>query len=169
MLAEFFDCALSDQLTLRISVLELVLQRLTFALWQRLHESQGVLTADGGDNIIRWCTQELSDDGELVDVVLAWEQGLALQHFCEDTAGTPDVHLNIVLLPREHDLGRSVVSSRDVAGHLRVLNTGETKVADFQVTILVDEDVRGLQITMHDSRRMHIFETTLKVSALPLV
>lgn len=154
---------------MRVGVLELVLQRLALALWQRLHESQGVLTADGGNNIIWWCTQELGDDGELVDVIFAWEQRLALQHFCEDATSTPDIHLHVVLLPREHDLGRSVVSSGDVASHLRILDTGETEVADFQVTVLVHEDVRRLQVTVDNSRGVHIFETTLKLSALPLV
>ena len=89
--------------------------------------------------------RELGDDGELVHVVLAGEERLALEHLSEDAARTPDINLDVVLLPCEHDLRRSVVSGRDVTRHLRVLYTGETEVANLEIAVLVDEDVAGLQ------------------------
>ena len=94
-------------------------------------------------------------------MILSWEKRLPLQHLCKDTSRTPDVHLHVVFLPREHDLGRSVVSCRDVSSHLCILNAGQTEIADLQITVLVDKDVTGLQVAVHNSGRMHVFQTTL--------
>ena len=128
------------KLTLWIGVLEFIGEWLTLALRQGLHESQGlqildqafymfkrsthVLTTDGLDDIVWRRAQQLRDDGKLVDMVLAGEKGLPLKHLREDAPSAPDIHLHIVLLPGEHDLGGSVVPRGDVASHLGVLNTG---------------------------------------------
>jgi hypothetical protein len=64
-------------------------------------------------------------------------------------------------LPREHDLGRSVVSRRDIAGHLRVLDTCKTKVANLQVAVLVDENVGGFEVTVDNAGGVDIFQATL--------
>jgi hypothetical protein len=110
------------------------------------------------DDIVRRGSQQLGDDGELVDVVLAGEERLALEHLSEDAAGAPDIDLDVVLLPGEHDLGGAVVAGGDVAGHLGVLDAGEAEVADLQVTVLVDEDVAGLQVAVHDAGRVHVLQ-----------
>jgi hypothetical protein len=146
---------------LRVCVLELVLERLALALGQRLDESKGVLAADGADNIIWRRAEQFGDNGELVDVVLSREKGLALEHLGEDAACTPDVYLDVVLLPREHDLRRSVVSRRDIAGHLRVLDTCKAKVANLQIAVLVDEDVGGFEVTVDNAGGVYVFQTTL--------
>ena len=111
------------------------------------------------DNVVRRRAQELGDDGELVDVVLSGEQRLALEHLSEDAAGAPDVDLDVVLLPGEHDLGGTVVAGRHVAGHLGVLDAGEAEVADLEVAVLVDEDVAGLEVAVHDAGRVHVLES----------
>lgn len=110
-----------------------------------------VFTADGLDNIIWGSTQEFCDDGKLVDVVFSREKRLALKHLCKDTASTPDVDLNVVFLPCEHDLGRTVVAGGNVTGHLRILYTGQAEIANFQIAVLVYEDVAGLQITVNNT------------------
>jgi hypothetical protein len=124
-----------------------------------------VFTANGLDNIIWRGSEKLRDDGELVHVVLSGEQRLSLQHFCEDAACAPNVYLDVVLLPREHDLRCSVVPCGDVAGHLGVLYTGESEIANLEIAVLVDENVTRLQITMDDTRRVHVFKTALMMSA----
>ena len=94
-------------------------------------------------------------------MVLAWEQRLALQHLCEYTPCTPDVHFHIIFLPGEHDLRRSIVPRRYVPGHLWVLYAGKTEVADLQVAIFVHKDVAGLQVAVDDSGRVDVFKTSL--------
>lgn len=116
-----------------------------------------VLTGDGVDNIIWRGTQKLGDDGELIDMILSREQWLALQHLGEDTTRTPDINLDIILLPCEHNLRRSVVSRGNVSGHLRILDSCKTEVADLQVTILIYENVAGFEITMNNTCRVDIF------------
>ncbi len=94
-------------------------------------------------------------------MVLAGEQRLPLEHLGEDATGAPDVDLDVVLLPGEHDLGGAVVAGRDVARHLRVLDARQAEVADLQVAVLVDQDVAGFQVAMHDARRVHVFQASL--------
>jgi hypothetical protein len=148
---------------LRVGVLELVLERHAFTLGQRLDETQGVLAADGADNIIWGRAEQFSNDGELVDVVLSGEKRLALEHLGEDAACTPDIHLHVVLLPCEHDLRRSVVSGRDVTGHLRVLDAGKTEIANLQIAVLVDKDVGGLKVTVDNTGGVDVFQATLRI------
>ena len=98
-----------------------------------------------------------------MDVIFAGEERLALEHLGEDATGTPDVDLDIVLLPGEHNLRGAIVAGRDVAGHLWVLDAGQAKVADLEITILVDQDVAGLQVPVHDAGRVDIFQASLPI------
>ena len=93
-------------------------------------------------------------------MVLAREEWLALEHLCKDTSRAPDVHFHIVLLPGEHDLGGAVVARGDVAGHLGVLDAGETKVANLELAVCIDEEVAGLEVTVKHVRRVDILQTT---------
>jgi hypothetical protein len=97
----------------------------------------------------------------LVDVILSGEQRLALEHLSKDAASTPDINFNIIFLPGEHNLGGSVVSCRDITGHLRVLDSCKTKVANLKIAVFVDENVAGLEITVNNAGRVHVLETTL--------
>ena len=136
----------------------------SLSAWRRqTHPTQSyVLTRNGVHNIIGWGTQKFSDDGELVNMILPGEQGLALQHLGENTSRAPDINLDIILLPCEHNLWGPVVSRRDITSHLWVLDTCQAKVADFQITVLVHENVARLQITMNNTCRMNVFQTTLE-------
>lgn len=98
-------------------------------------------------------------------MVLAGEQRLPLEHLGKDASRTPDIHLNIVLLPGKHDFRCAVVARRDVARHLRILDAREAKVADFEVAVFVDEDVGGLEVAVDDARRVDIFQTALELLA----
>lgn len=122
--------------------------------------------------------------------VFAREQRLPLQHLRKDTSRAPDIDRDVILLPGEHDLRRAVVPCRDVARHLRVLYSGKAKVTNFQITILVHEDVARFlrrrreksgntkrvskryrlgrknityEITMDDTGRVHVFQATLYI------
>lgn len=71
-------------------------------------------------------------------MVLAREEGLALKHFRKDAPGAPDVDLDIVLLPGEHDLRSTVVSRRHIAGHLRILDASQAKITNLEIAVFVD-------------------------------
>ena len=116
-----------------------------------------VLTADCLDNIIWGSTQKFCDDRELVDMVFSGEKRLALEHLRKNTACTPDVYLHVVFLPCEHDLRGTVITGGNVTGHLGVLNTGQTEVANLQIAVLIDQDVAGLQVAVDNTSRMDVF------------
>lgn len=74
-----------------------------------------------------------------------------------------ETHLG-VHLEGEHDLGRAVPARRDILGHdtglfargaRRARAPREPKVAHLQVTIRVQEQVRGLQVAVDDVRAVH--------------
>ena len=98
-------------------------------------------------------------------MVLSWEKRLALEHLGENAPRTPDIYFDIVLLPCEHDLGGSVVSSGNIACHLGILYTSETEIADLEITVLVYEDIARLQVTVDNTSGVHIFQATLLESA----
>lgn len=103
-------------------------------------------------------------------MVLSGENGLALEHLGENAAGTPDIDLDVVLLPSEHDLGGAVVTSRDITSHLRILDAREAEIANLQVAVLVDQDVAGLQVTMNNTCGVDVFEAALSLKlVLPVI
>lgn len=95
-------------------------------------------------------------------MVLSREQRLSFQHLREDATRTPDIHLHIVLLPGEHNLGSPVVSCRHVAGHLRVLDASQAEITDLQIAVFINEDVAGLQVPVDHTGGMDIFQSTLR-------
>jgi len=46
------------------------------------------------------------------------------------------------------------------------LDTSETEVADLEITVLINENIARLEITMNDTCRMDIFKTTLRELAM---
>ncbi len=114
-----------------------------------------VLARDSLNDVFWRCTKELRYDRELVHVwsgqgrsdqcphmhwslgalltILSREKRLPLQHLCEYTPCTPNIDRNVILLPCEHNFGCPVVPGGDVSSHLRILNTGQTKIADLDV------------------------------------
>ena len=70
-----------------------------------------------------------------------------------------------VLLKRQHDLRRAVPPRRDVLGHEARLcpgrlggadGAGEAKVADLEVAVGVEEQVRRLEVAVDDLVRVHV-------------
>lgn len=94
-------------------------------------------------------------------MVLAWEQRLSVKHFSKDAARAPDVDLDVILLPGEHDLGGAVISRGHISSHLGVLDPGQAEIADLEIAVLIDEDVAGLQVAMNNTGGMDVFQTAL--------
>ena len=128
-----------------------------------IDRAQHIFTANGLDDIVRRCPQQLGDDGKLIDVVFAGKQRFAFEHLGEDTPGAPNVNLDIVFLPCKHNLRRAIVSGGDISRHLRILNPSQAKVTDLQVAVFIDQDIAGLQIAVDDTCGMNVFETSLRL------
>ena len=149
VLAKHLDTICVDHF---VVLLPLPLGETALEVWERLDARPVGLSGS---------TQDAEDLEDFIDLGVAGEERLAGGHLGEDAACAPDVYLDVVLLPREHDLRRSVVSRRDIAGHLRVLDTGKAKVANLQIAVLVDENVGGFQVTVDNAGGVDVFQTTL--------
>ena len=107
---------------------------------------------------VRTALRELEQSCAARRTILSGKEGLALKHLSENASRAPDVDGDIVFLPREHDLGGPIITRRHVAGHLRILYSGKTKVtylgccavsqrkagqegSDLEIAILVYKDV----------------------------
>ena len=95
-------------------------------------------------------------------MIFSREQWFSFQHLCKYAPSTPNINLDVVLLPREHDFGSSVISRRNIAGHLGVLDTSETEIADFEIAVLVDQDIAVFEITMNDTGGVNILQSSLR-------
>jgi hypothetical protein len=94
-------------------------------------------------------------------MIFAGEKRFAVKHLSKDATRAPNIHLNIIFLPSQHDLRCTVVPCRDVTGHLRVLDARQTEITDLQVAIFVDKNVARLQVAVDNTCRVHIFQATL--------
>lgn len=126
-----------------------------------IHQPYYIFASNRLDDLVRWCSQQFCYDGELIDMIFARKQGFPLEHLGKYASCAPDVDLYVVLLPCEHNLRRAVVSSRHVSRHLGVLDSSQTKIANFQVTVLIDQNIAWLQVPVNHSGGMNIFEAAL--------
>ena len=124
-------------------------------------ENTNILAANSLDHIVRRSSKELCNNRKLIDMILSREERFSLNHLRENAGCAPDVHLHVVLLPCKHDLGGAVVSCRNVAGHLRILNTGKTEIADLEVAVVVDEEVLWLQVPVDNPCGVDVFQPAL--------
>ena len=98
------------------------------------------------------CAENLNDALQLVDVVLAREDGLPPEELGEDAAAAPEVHRHRVVILRQHDLRRAVPARHDVLGEVLrravVDAAGESEVTHLEVAVRVEEQVGGLQVAV---------------------
>ena len=96
-----------------------------------------------------------------------WQQRLSDNELGEDAADGPNINCAGVFLPGENDLRSPVPSCGNIVGQYRVgrlqlLNVGssQTEVANFEITVRIDQQVAGLEIPVVNAGRMDVFEST---------
>mmetsp|Transcript_78805 Transcript_78805/g.170338 ORF Transcript_78805/g.170338 Transcript_78805/m.170338 type:complete len:351 (-) Transcript_78805:244-1296(-) len=112
---------------------------------------------------LRRRSDDRDDFLDLVKVVLASEDGLAADELTEDAPDRPDVDGLCVLAGKQDHLRRSVPARHDIVCEGRVVlvvpeATGEAEVADFQVAVLVHQNIGGLQVAVHDIGAVEVQE-----------
>lgn len=137
-----------------------------------------------------WCSQHIEDKSQLVVVyysmlesintpgegpgvgkltVFPRKQRLSAQHLGQYAAHTPYVNGFCVFLEGQHDFRRTVPASRHVFRHeSRVVvggrcRTSQTEVADFQITVGVQQQVRRFQVSVQHVGRVHRFERSQRL------
>lgn len=121
----------------------------------RPKEIAHIFTADCLNHVIRRCTKKFSDDGELVYVykphkqeiaqqskirkrtIFPGEQWFPFKHLCKDATCTPDIYSDIIFLPGQHDLRRSVIPCRNISCHLGILDSSQAEITDLKMTLLL--------------------------------
>lgn len=111
------------------------------------HVSFGIGVANKPQICFGGGASHLRDKTEDVAIVVSREKGFSLEHLSENTARGPDVHALVILAGGKHDLGSPIPAGDDIFRQVARLvcdAPGESEVGDFQITIRVDQDVRGL-------------------------
>ena len=109
------------------------------------------------NNVVRWRPQQLRNNRKLINMILPRKQGFPLQHLRKNAPRAPNINLDIILLPRQHDLGGAVVPRRYVARHLRILDARQSEVADLEIAVLVHQDVGGLEVAVDHASGVDVF------------
>lgn len=99
----------------------------------------------------------------MVQIVFARKDGGAAQQFGQNTANGPDVDFLRIMRGVEYDFRGSVPPRYNLFGQdsptVDVSASRKPKVADFEVTILVEEKIGGLQVTVNDHAGVHVEDT----------
>ena len=83
-----------------------------------------------------------------------------LANLISDAAERPDIGLPVVAFALE-DLGTHVERGSDARKRLESLTAklpGQTQISHFQSAVIIDKDVRRLQISVHDSFLVHVLQ-----------
>lgn len=109
--------------------------------------------------LVRFLSQNMVHVGPLT--VLSWEKRFSAKHLGQDTAHGPHINGLGVFLEGQHDLWGSVPSRGNVFGHesrIVLLGSGgsrQTKVTHLQVTVRVEKEIGGLEISVENVGRVH--------------
>eukprot|EP00962_Isochrysis_galbana_P009630 scaffold2684_cov124-Isochrysis_galbana.AAC.11 len=108
----------------------------------------------------------LDDQAELVQIVATGQQRLARHHLSENAAACPDVNRSRIRLVLEQQLWSAVPARHDVLSEPHVFDlctwvhrARQPKVANLQVTILVDQEIAWFQIAVQHMGRMERMDT----------
>lgn len=109
---------------------------------------------DAGPGAFAGCAHEAEDFLKLVFVGSAGEKGATGVHFRHDAAGGPDVDAGIVGAGSEEDVRGAVPEGYDFIGEgvdWDPESSCETEIGEFELALVVDEEVLRLEIAMQDA------------------
>jgi len=117
--------------------------------------------------------QVVEDLIELINVIPALEDRFPEKELREDASNRPNINGGGVVGETQHDLWRSIPPGSNVFGHEtlvraslgvgtspRRISSCETEVADFELTVGINQEVTRLEVTMDDVSGMNVLETT---------
>mmetsp|Transcript_7259 Transcript_7259/g.24722 ORF Transcript_7259/g.24722 Transcript_7259/m.24722 type:complete len:287 (-) Transcript_7259:286-1146(-) len=133
------------------------------ALGQRADVLDRLLVLDDAQVLAGRGPEHVDDEPELLEVVAPREERLAAEELGEDAAHAPHVDGLIVRIVLHQELRRPVPPGDHVLGQLVLLRVvvhpaREAKVADFEVAVLIDEQVAGLEVPVQHARRVDALE-----------
>lgn len=106
------------------------------------------------DEILVGQSKHFHNASELFLLVLAREDGVSSEHFCENAAETPHIDRHVVIHAK-NDLWRPVESGLNVRVHFLVLEAAGAKVdhLDRRLGRVLEQDILWLEIAVHDTMK----------------
>ena len=99
-------------------------------------------------------SEQGEDLAELIDFVLALEEGLARQQLGEDTAQRPDIDLEAVFVGPKEEVWAAVPECDDELGEVRrwwiARITSHAEVGHLDLAAVVEEEVGGFEVSVQD-------------------
>lgn len=89
----------------------------------------------------------------LLDLILALQQRFLGQQFSHDTPHTPHIDLGAVFLCPQEEFRGPVPEGHDELGEFRgriAIVAGHAEVGDFELAAVVEEEVGGFEVAVHD-------------------
>jgi hypothetical protein len=112
---------------------------------------------EGGDTrpvCLSRCSEDAEDLEDLVDLRVTREERLASSHLGEDATDGPHVDTSRVLATTKQNLGCAVPEGDDfmsVGAERDTKGASQTKISQFQVALLVNEQILRLEIAVQDA------------------
>lgn len=100
-----------------------------------------------------WGSKDCNRPLDLIEIIVSWEQWRSAKELCEDAAYGPNIQGVGVMGGVQDDLGSSVPSGNHVfceRGGCFFVASSQTKIANFQVAVFVQQQITWLQISMND-------------------
>mmetsp|Transcript_84442 Transcript_84442/g.225631 ORF Transcript_84442/g.225631 Transcript_84442/m.225631 type:complete len:216 (-) Transcript_84442:51-698(-) len=115
-----------------------------------------------GQLLLRRSAPDFHDFSNLIQMVLAREKGAAPNHLTQDTPYRPDID-GLAVAVIQDDFRRSVPPGHHIISQSQVLlivrkPSCKSKITNLQVTVLVHQDVRGLQIPVNHVGRVQVLQ-----------
>jgi hypothetical protein len=136
-------------------------------VWLQLpHENLVIWVLNLLDKFLPWRSHQLSDHHHLFLFILGGQERLAADELCQDATNTPNIDGSRVLSPGENDFGRTIPPCGNIVSQGSILShqganvcPRQSKVTNLQITVAVDEQISGLQVTKNDAARVDVLET----------
>ena len=99
---------------------------------------------------------------DLIQVVVSWEEGRPTEKFREDAPDGPDIQGVGVVRRVQNDFRGTVPTGNDIfcqSGCALFIAAGKTEIADFEIAILIKQEVTRFQIAMNNIGRVDVEAT----------
>ena len=136
-----------------------------FTLPLSLDEGKGLLVVYEFKVFVTRESYNLQDHQNLIYICVTREQRSSLKELSEDTADTPHIQRLVVGFDEKTNLGCSIPPGNDISRLFKVFidfpeTTRKTKITNLEIAIQIDQNIRWLEISVHDVGRMHIEQTS---------
>lgn len=122
-----------------------------------------------GPKFLRRCSHYIVDDVQLVNFRFTSEHRLSGEKLNKDAGRTPDIHSWAIRGSSEKNLRWTIPKRDDAVGIIQLLfacfrvKSSEPKIGNFQLTVIVEQDIGALDVTVKNTAMMEVLKTFKKL------